>query len=48
MTNDNILRSLISGAVLALVTVLAVGCNTTEGFGEDVEEAGEGIEDAAD
>lgn len=29
------------------VTALA-GCNTVEGLGEDVEDLGEGIQDAAD
>lgn len=31
----------------ALGTVVATGCNTTRGVGEDVEAAGEGIQDAA-
>lgn len=34
---------------VALAAALVGGaCNTTEGFGEDVESAGEGIQDAAD
>ena len=30
------------------ITLLLSGCNTVEGFGKDVEDAGERIEDAAD
>lgn len=29
-------------------TLGAAGCNTTEGFGQDVEATGEAIEEAAD
>jgi predicted small secreted protein len=32
----------------ALLAIGLGGCNTTQGFGEDVEEAGNAIEDAAD
>jgi predicted small secreted protein len=34
---------------LAAIAFLAFGtaCNTTHGFGKDVEDAGEGIQDAA-
>lgn len=36
------------GILVALGTLsLTTGCNTTEGFGRDVESAGEGIQDAA-
>ena len=37
-------------AVIAFVASLAVlpACNTVEGVGQDVQAAGEGIEDAAD
>lgn len=34
-------------SAVALVFLLA-GCNTMEGFGEDVGEAGEGIEEAGE
>ncbi len=34
--------------LLAVLLLNAVGCNTIEGAGEDIEAAGEGIEDAAD
>ncbi|MGF1633400.1 MAG: entericidin A/B family lipoprotein [Phycisphaerae bacterium] len=43
-----------TSAGLPLVTMLFVfalalsGCNTTQGFGEDVEAAGEGIQRIAD
>jgi predicted small secreted protein len=41
-------RSLRLGVLFALLTGLFVaGCNTTEGFGEDVESAGEKISDEA-
>ena len=33
--------------VLSLLAISLVGCNTVEGFGEDVEAAGDRIEDAA-
>ncbi len=31
-----------------IVTLLLAGCNTMEGFGEDVQDAGEAIEDKDD
>jgi predicted small secreted protein len=37
--------------ILILATIYLgaiVGCNTVEGAGEDVEEAGEAVQDAAD
>jgi predicted small secreted protein len=34
--------------VLLLAPLLLPACNTTEGFGEDMEEAGEAVQDAAD
>lgn len=34
--------------LLFLLALAAAGCNTTEGFGQDVEEAGDAIEDTAD
>lgn len=34
--------------LLFLVALAAAGCNTTEGFGQDVEAAGEAIEDTAE
>jgi predicted small secreted protein len=39
----------IVGACMMLLTlVMVVGCNTVEGAGEDIESAGDAIEDAAD
>jgi len=49
--NSNTWRILTSSLVLSLgVFGLSVmpGCNTTQGVGEDIEELGESIEDAAD
>lgn len=34
--------------VLAVWAMTAVGCNTTQGAGKDIENLGEGIQDAAD
>ncbi len=35
-------------AVLALSAAFALGCNTVEGAGEDIENLGEGVSDATD
>jgi predicted small secreted protein len=35
-------------AVLLASTLLLSGCNTAEGIGDDVEDAGEEVEDAID
>ena len=40
-------RLLLLGAALAIPVALS-GCNTMEGAGEDVEAAGQGMQDAAD
>jgi predicted small secreted protein len=34
--------------VLVLLTVMTLGCNTMQGVGEDVEKAGQKIEEAAE
>lgn len=34
--------------LLMLIALAAAGCNTTEGFGQDVEATGEAIEDTAE
>lgn len=34
--------------LLMLTALAAAGCNTTEGFGQDVEATGEAIEDTAE
>lgn len=34
--------------LIALGAFTAAGCNTTEGFGQDVEATGDAIEDAAE
>ena len=36
------------GVLLVAIMLAAAGCNTLEGAGEDVQRAGEEIEDAAD
>jgi entericidin B len=41
------LRALAAAIVMAFVLQLAA-CNTVEGAGEDIEEAGDSIQDAAD
>jgi predicted small secreted protein len=42
-------RALMSLAAVLLASVLLLsGCNTAEGVGDDVEEAGEEVEDAID
>ncbi len=35
-------------ALFGLLGLSLTGCNTTEGVGQDIEAAGEGIQDAAD
>ena len=40
-------RKIVTAALLAGSLALA-GCNTVEGIGEDVQSAGETVEDAAD
>lgn len=34
--------------VLVAITIIAVGCNTIEGAGKDIERGGEKIQDVAD
>lgn len=34
--------------LLMLIALAAAGCNTTKGFGQDVEATGDAIEDTAD
>lgn len=36
------------GSLVVLSTMALAACNTMEGVGEDVEEAGESVQDAAD
>jgi predicted small secreted protein len=36
------------GIVATLFAALVTGCNTLEGAGEDMEEGGEAVQDAAD
>ena len=41
-------RTLAAAAAAAAALVLTAGCNTVEGAGEDLEAAGEAIEDTAE
>lgn len=41
------MRLLALPAILFTCAVLATGCNTIEGFGEDVEEGGEEVSEAS-
>ncbi len=41
-------RILLLGCLLAMAVVTAVGCHTMEGVGEDLEQAGQAIQDAFD
>lgn len=44
----HIARSILGLALIAVVLVTQVGCNTVEGAGEDLEKGGEAIQRAAD
>ena len=41
------LKRLIGVALVMGILVAMIGCNTTEGIGEDVERAGEKVQDVA-
>ena len=41
------LRSFFVAVSLCTIAVGLAGCNTMDGVGEDIEEAGEGIQDGA-
>ena len=42
------IRTLMALLALTAMIALASGCNTLEGAGKDVEDAGEAVQDAAD
>jgi predicted small secreted protein len=42
------MKNLVIGLLLALTTLSLAACNTVRGAGQDVEEAGEAVQDAAD
>ena len=42
------MKCMLTLALAALALTALTGCNTLQGFGRDVERAGEEIEDAAD
>jgi entericidin B len=46
LEENMIKRLLLAFFAAALLTVSVTGCNTTRGAGEDIEAAGEGIQDA--
>lgn len=48
MNNPLLRRVVLMSLVVLFAGMTAVGCNTTEGAGEDIENLGEGIQDAAD
>ena len=47
-TYSTIGNALIKASGIALFVAALAGCNTLEGIGEDVEEAGDRVEDATD
>lgn len=48
MTNRNVLgRALLGGLAALLVAGMLTGCNTLAGVGQDVEEGGEAVQEAA-
>ena len=42
------MKNFVIGLLLALTTLSLTACNTVRGAGQDVEEAGEAVQDAAD
>jgi len=42
------ITKLLAACLIAFATFSMVGCNTVEGAGQDVEDLGEGVQDAAD
>ncbi|GLK52247.1 hypothetical protein GCM10017621_17550 [Maricaulis virginensis] len=42
------MKNLVIGLLLALTTLSLAACNTVRGAGQDVEDAGEAVQDAAD
>jgi len=45
---NGIVRRPLTAVVIAAASFALAGCNTVEGFGSDVQTAGEGIEEAAE
>lgn len=46
--NKNTLSMLLAIWVLGISALAVAGCNTSKGFGQDVESAGQAIQDEAD
>lgn len=42
------MKTALLASLLSLSAILIAGCNTTRGFGQDVEATGEAIEEAAE
>lgn len=45
---DKIKRLICFAFVILTIAIGAIGCNTMEGAGKDIERTGEGIQNAAD
>ncbi|MEX0731800.1 MAG: entericidin A/B family lipoprotein [Aquisalimonadaceae bacterium] len=43
-----LLAKFLLSAIIGMAVVAAVGCNTMEGAGEDMQDTGEAVEDQAD
>jgi entericidin B len=41
------MKSVLLAGLLAMLTVLAAGCNTVQGVGKDIKQGGEALEKAA-
>lgn len=48
VTDGKALKRVLLAVCLSAVPVVLTACNTTEGFGRDMESLGDNIEDAAD
>lgn len=41
------MKTLLNGLIIALMALSVTACNTVRGAGQDIEEAGETVQDAA-
>ena len=48
MKLEETMKTTLAALLLGLMTIAVTGCNTTRGFGQDVEATGEAIEEAAE
>ena len=44
----SVIHKILWPIIAAILSLLVAGCNTLEGAGEDVEEAGEAVQEVAD